>query len=831
MLPVFLVVAQELDKNEGDYVRKAELVIKNLELTQRDSMVYGAQLLEFAEYCCKQGLFSFAAPIVSQASSHIQGQWSKTMTVKEKLESHPKLGFKGTMNLYFAMQELSLMIAANAEISRQLAIYWDFLGYFPENIETWYKNAFIYYKETGKADARGHIDAYACAARYYNKKNNWPYVEECYLKTFELQKKYKVLNTDEQIQLRNELALFYLQGSKLTEAENILFSLPRSKGVLANAVTLNTLANLAIRRRDYERAENLLQQAIKQYRASLPTISDMIKTTLPPKFMSGLIYSAFYYDVNGEKEKALQVYEVLNQLLYQTIKEYIPYMMYTDKSHLWLIMRDCFNAIQQFAITNSNLEGATGVLYENNQLKKNIFVNSPVELVDPKLPEGNAYLQRIDQKIDSLARNEIAYQTHRGSDFIAKFKNDLMEVAYQRDKLTYLRKKQWRKPFKGIGWRNVQAAMNPGDAVLEFLEIKDSPDKEKRYGVLLLTKHSEAPKFIALNTETRFRRALNTESRAARLRTPLWLPIEKELPTDVNSLFISPTGLINTISFAEIRSEGQYLCEKYDIHYLLNSEDIVLVNVEKGRDDHVQTPKNIYLFGGADYGLPPHVVSDVRSQGFGYLPGSRDEVNSISRTLDPIWKTYRFIGKDATEQNLRALSKKPGVSVLHISTHGFYLPYDSDILTKGINNNGKSGYFDPLVRTGFMLSGANYAWKDPTFVDMVNDCIVTAMDIGQMSFPYTELVVLSACNTGLGEIKDGEGVAGMQQALRMAGVRSMILSLNEVPDKETGELMAGFYQYWQEGYSKSDAFIRAQLDMKDKYPFNPKKWAGFILIQ
>lgn len=837
VLSVVQLVAQELGRSQDYNVKRAMREIENLELTQNDSIVYGAVLLEFAKYCREHGLYGYSVGALDKAYMYLEEQYRKQLAAKDKYLSKKKVRFVDLIDFYFVDTEVSLMRVAMGGIQKQSAIGWSFLGYPPENIEVHHKNSLYYYEGVGKPDARDHIEAYAYAAQFYEKKGDWTQAEKYYLEALRLRKKFKVLSDEETNLLNNMLVTCYIQCSRLVDAEKLLFSLPNSKSSLANAVTLNNLANLAIRKREYTQANNLLKQAVIQYRASLPTLSKMIKSTLPPEFMSGLAYTATLYNQNGKEMESLNAFIELQQLLYATMKEYIPYMVYTDKSHLWLMMRDYFNQIQQYTVNHSYLKGAEGLLYDNNQLKKNIFLNSPVELIDPTLIETDAYLKYLDAKIDSLSKNEVSYHTHRGSDFIAKYKNDVLAMAYERDKLSYLRKQQWRKPLKSMGWENVQTSMNDGDIILEFLDYKDASTGKKQYGVLLLTKHGVRPEFIPLCSEDVLLRILNDKARNRRnerLYSRLWARIETRFyGIGVRSVFISPTGLINTISFAELKSNttGQYLCENYNLHYLLNAEDIDRVNAEKYKTNHVHAIKNIYLFGGVDFGLPVHMISDVRSQGFGYLPGSKEEVNTISQSIKIPWKTHRFMGKNATEKNLRALSRRADVSVLHISTHGFYLPYDSDILTKGINNNGKSGYFDPLMRTGLMLSGANYAWKDPTKFDLLNDCIITAMDLGQIQLPYTELVVLSACNTGLGEIKDGEGVAGMQQSLRMVGVRSILLSLNDVPDKETSELMAAFYRNWQSGFCKSMALIRAQRDMRYKYPNNPEKWAGIILME
>ena len=111
----------------------------------------------------------------------------------------------------------------------------------------------------------------------------------------------------------------------------------------------------------------------------------------------------------------------------------------------------------------------------------------------------------------------------------------------------------------------------------------------------------------------------------------------------------------------------------------------------------------------------------------------------------------------------------------------------------------------------------------------IEDGIVTAYEISQLNLSNTELVVLSACETGLGDVKGTEGVFGLQRAFKMAGVKKMIVSLWKVPDKETSELMTGFYSYWLKGKTIDAASTQAQADMRKKY--SPYYWAAFVLVE
>ena len=145
-----------------------------------------------------------------------------------------------------------------------------------------------------------------------------------------------------------------------------------------------------------------------------------------------------------------------------------------------------------------------------------------------------------------------------------------------------------------------------------------------------------------------------------------------------------------------------------------------------------------------------------------------------------------------------------------------------------------------MIRSGILLSGANYAWKNgKPFHERMEDGILTAYEISQMNLSNTELVVLSACETGLGDIQGNEGVYGLQRAFKIAGAKYLIMSLWQVPDKQTSMLMTTFYRKWLEAegpdkgrkkMSIPDAFHAAQKDLRDM-GLDPYQWAGFVLVE
>mgnify|MGYP001795767448 CR=1 FL=1 len=136
---------------------------------------------------------------------------------------------------------------------------------------------------------------------------------------------------------------------------------------------------------------------------------------------------------------------------------------------------------------------------------------------------------------------------------------------------------------------------------------------------------------------------------------------------------------------------------------------------------------------------------------------------------------------------------------------------------------------DPRLRKGNVLLCGKKGWKGQPPIEGREDGIVTSYEIAQLDLSQTNLVVLSACQTALGDVKGTEGVFGLQRAFKLAGVKNMLLSLWKVPDAETAELMKIFYTYYLQGTTTRESFTAAQKDMRRKY--NPFYWAAFVLIE
>ena len=219
------------------------------------------------------------------------------------------------------------------------------------------------------------------------------------------------------------------------------------------------------------------------------------------------------------------------------------------------------------------------------------------------------------------------------------------------------------------------------------------------------------------------------------------------------------------------------------------------------------------------------------------MEGSLSEVENIAfEAKKSSLSTKVFSGKYAVEENFKTLNGDNSPNILHIATHGFFFPDLQQTENENISINlSEYNSFklsdNSLNRAGLLFTGANAAWSRESIPEGVEDGILTAYEVSHVPLPNTKLVVLSACETGLGEIKGSEGVFGLQRAFKTSGVEYLLMSLWQVPDYETAEFMEEFYKNLFLSNDIEGNFVTTQNYMKKKYLKDPYKWAAFVLMR
>jgi tetratricopeptide (TPR) repeat protein len=408
---------------------------------------------------------------------------------------------------------------------------------------------------------------------------------------------------------------------------------------------------------------------------------------------------------------------------------------------------------------------------------------------------------------------------------------------------------------------DVRLKLNPDEAAIEFVNYKIESKitysaliiRPNGYSIIGLCNEPDLYKVICLDdiSEERHYQKEMTIEELQEIYRLVWQPIEESLE-GIKTVYISTSGLLSTIPFQALSPDGKTaLMDKMDIRYLMTTRD---AGSKDGKNS--QLAQTAALFGGIQYDIEPEQLALLEASAEGFasrailprdgdrsfasfklLPGTAKEVASIGQTLSASnWKTTLYTGQDATELRFKKLSGENAPAVIHIATHGFYYPApekkQNEMMMISFGKDNAYRLSDnPLRRTGLALAGANIAWRGDELPAGIEDGILTAYEISNMDLRKTQMVVLSACQTGLGDIKAGEGVFGLQRAFRMAGVRTIIMSLWNVDDTTTAELMELFFDNLSKQQTRRAAFDNAMKTVRDRYPEEPQKWAAFVMVE
>jgi CHAT domain-containing protein len=388
-------------------------------------------------------------------------------------------------------------------------------------------------------------------------------------------------------------------------------------------------------------------------------------------------------------------------------------------------------------------------------------------------------------------------------------------------------------------WQDIQKKLQPDEAAIELIQIPYKKDTTFYVALIVKadTKNQPEVAFFQYGVEmdTKF---LKFYRNAIRYQTPnkmsfekYWQPIAEKL-TNIRKVYLSPDGAFHQISLYTLLNPQteKYLLEEIDITLLTNTKDLLTTHKKEYFDN-----KTALLIGRPSYFHQQSMVATtaqvqtrgamreiMRGSAFSDLIGTEKEVRYIDSLLKSnTWNTKLCLGKDANENIIKKTDELwkhlsiESPTILHIATHGFFV-------------NSYDELTDPMLRSGVVLAGINNYLKNGEKLQN-EDGILNASEAMLLNLSNTELVILSACETGLGEVQQGEGVYGLQRALKMAGTKTLMMSLWKVDDLATTQLMSFFYAELMAGKTKTQAFHAAQLAVKEKYK-NPLYWGAFVMI-
>jgi CHAT domain-containing protein len=337
-----------------------------------------------------------------------------------------------------------------------------------------------------------------------------------------------------------------------------------------------------------------------------------------------------------------------------------------------------------------------------------------------------------------------------------------------------------------------------------------------------------------------------------RLSELVYVPLAKHL-SSVSHLIICPDGQLNRLPFELLQVGNKFLLEEKTISYVTSARD--LVRLDAAQPKPKIAPQKFVVMGNPDFDFDLTKTSHANSAAqlaaateqlrslsrdydglkFKPLPGAEAEARSVAKLLGN--DTVLLLGAEAREADLKMVQSP---RVLHLATHGFFLSdqefretnlIDSILALAGVampRGRTQNEWENPLTRCGIALCGANHAGQITSTV--VEDGMLTGLEASLLNLQGTEVVILSACDSGSGEVKNGEGVMSLQRAFRIAGAQTVLASHWKVSDKATSALMTEFIRRWRAGEQRVQAWREAQLSLLRSEEFSdPFFWSAFTL--
>ena len=393
-------------------------------------------------------------------------------------------------------------------------------------------------------------------------------------------------------------------------------------------------------------------------------------------------------------------------------------------------------------------------------------------------------------------------------------------------------------------WRDIKRSLKHNECAIEFVTYSgfartNSETKELKYAALILTSESDYPQFVEVCTYNQLYEVILDALKEQEIGiNDLYVQGQKhilyKLIWEKIDNYVTPIlGIKNTNIGYIPCPDGCYLNDKYDIRIVTSTAKIC--NQER---IHFS---DAYVYGGIEYTKGSHnsnqmsyrsiVINelyDSTRNGFGFLRASGFEADQIASTLQANGiETNLVKGMNANEDSFRGMDGH-SPSIVHLSTHGFYLVgFDkySEYFNKLIPYSSQNNW---MLLSGLLLADANSTLRRPNDQTPLNDGVITAEEIAMLDLRNTKLVVLSACETAIGENLQ-EGFGGLVRAFKNAGVKSVLASLWKVPDDATAILMISFYKFFLSGTEMHMALKMAQKEVSKLYP-DPYYWTSFILL-
>ena len=602
-----------------------------------------------------------------------------------------------------------------------------------------------------------------------------------------------------------------------------------------------------------------------------------------PDNVSTLTNLAQYYYTKGDEQKLHECYHKAVSLQSNLVKSNFSHMTMAIREMYWNTKKHIYSIAPTYAYLCDSKDSLLLDAYNAQLFTKGILLNSEIDFKAFLAQSGDSVLQQ--KYVDFTNLNSKIADLYNNADQDEQTKSQVKEMQQQAAALE-------REIMRGckeygdytanmtISAEHIAAALQEGDVAAELFEI---PVKGgKAYYAMYLKKGWKTPRmvkmfsYLDLNTIEHnskdfyqllaCREGVDYLFSNGNIGEIVWNPLIQDWGEDVKNVYFSPSGLFYQWGIEYLQLEdGTRIGDKYNI-YRLSSTKLLAQNIEK------RPIESASVYGGFDYDLPPDLMAEVHNgvynyinemmvqyssdetdmavrsffdmdnaivdslslrEGAKYLAGTLKEVNMISDILaQSNIRAIKYTGADGIEESFKALNGK-STSLVHIATHGFSFNENNKnrlALEKAIGISWSPSSNDAnLNYSGLLFSGANNVLNRRSIPTGIENGVLTSREISMLDLRGLEMIVLSACQTGLGEIKE-DGVFGLQRGFKKAGAKTLLMSLWSVDDRATQEMMTNFYSFLMQGASRHDAFRLAQKKIREEGFNSPFYWASFIML-
>lgn len=639
-------------------------------------------------------------------------------------------------------------------------------------------------------------------------------------------------------ELMKNLSLLYIQQNRFNEAftslsiaKNIWEERLSGRGNASLAGIYGLTGDLYYQKKDYEKAADNYLKAQNMY--------NYFFNPDHPEYVRVLSKLSKVYYMQGDRRKAKKSIEKVIEKYDQFIKNYLPALSEREKAKFWNTIKGDYEFYVSVAMVFRQEDPRMiEQVFNNALLTKAILLSSSIK-IRQRIMNGddeelkklyNEWLEKKELLTTALAMSTEQLIENEIDPIVIQEEVELLEKELSERSELIKESNEQRK----VEWQDVQSVLKPGEVAIEFIRYRyfdhvftDSVIYAGLY--LKPAKEQSKPGVFTLNNghdlETKYFKAYKN-SIIFRIRDrfsykQFWQPIASAIGNP-QTIYLSPDGVFNQINLEAIPIDNEkYVIDVANIIVVSNTKDIYLHSLKQQQKREKIAAS---MFGNPIYYLESEAPKRKR---ISQLVGTEEEIKELKELLAAKgWEIDTKLEVSATEQAVKTVDSP---DILHIATHGFFTPAEEikqDALQDQLETKLAA---NPLLRTGLLFAGAGDLLNKTQFNYNMEDGILTAYEAMSMNLDKTELVVLSACETGLGDLSIGEGVYGLQRAFMVAGAKTLIMSMFKVDDKATQKLMINFYKKWLETGKKRESFVAAKKELREEFK-DPIFWGAFIMI-